>query len=151
MSLASEDGGNPAELFSFPREELADACEMEPFIGLLNRRFLAPKTVSLESVEKWKRKRETPSSMKVETWNRESVSRGSVRLENCYSEMDEMEAIAAKIETILAQPPSRSVPCFHLSPAVASPAAVSRVAQYYADSRDTEGSKRKIGVFFRNE
>ena len=51
VSLAPEDGGNPAELFSFPREELTDACEMEPFIGLLNRRFLAPKTISLEAVE----------------------------------------------------------------------------------------------------
>ena len=49
VSLAPEDGGNPAELFSFPHEELTDACEMEPFIGLLNRRFLAPKTISLEA------------------------------------------------------------------------------------------------------
>lgn len=151
VSLAPEDGGNPAELFSFPHEELTDACEMEPFIGLLNRRFLAPKTISLEAVESWKKKKETFSSMKVETWNKESVSRGSIRLENCYSEMDEMEAIAAKIETILAQPYSPSIPRFHLSPAVASPTAVSRVEQYYADSRDIEGSKRKIGVFFRNE
>lgn len=151
VSLAAEDGGDPTAVFDFPREELTDACEMEPFIGLLNRRFLAPKTVSLESVEKWKQTKETTPSVKVETWNSQSVSRGSVRLENCYSEMDEMEAIAAKIETILAQPPSPSIPHFHLSPAVASPEAVSRVEHYYADSRDTAGSKRLIGVFFRNE